>query len=123
MLMNLVQNALDAMQEQPEARLDIAAGETDANVWLTLRDYGPGIAEADLGRVLDPFFTTKPVGKGTGLGLSISYGIVQDHGGQLSVDNHPQGGVVVRVELPRPATGSRPSSPPAPTHATEARRQ
>ncbi len=110
MLMNLVQNALDAMQEQPEARLDIAAGETDAGVWVTLRDYGPGIAEADLLRVLDPFFTTKPVGKGTGLGLSISYGIVQDHGGQLSIDNHPEGGVIVRVELPR-SDPQRPSPP------------
>ena len=103
-LMNLVQNALDAMQDSPEARLDIAAGQTDEGVWLTLRDHGPGIAEADLLRVFDPFFTTKPVGKGTGLGLSISYGIVQDHGGQLMIENHPGGGALVRVELPRTGT-------------------
>jgi len=54
--------------------------------------------------VLDPFFTTKPVGSGTGLGLSISYGIVQDHGGQLMIENHPGGGALVRVELPRTGT-------------------
>ncbi|MGB5831607.1 MAG: ATP-binding protein [Thiohalocapsa sp.] len=100
MLMNLVQNALDAMQDQPIARLDIAAGNSDGTAWLTLRDHGPGIAESDLLRVLDPFFTTKPVGQGTGLGLSISYGIVQDHGGHLTIDNHPQGGAIARVELP-----------------------
>jgi two-component system sensor histidine kinase HupT/HoxJ len=99
MLMNLVQNALDAMQDQPVARLEIAAGSDGDGVWITLRDHGPGIAEADLMRVLDPFFTTKPVGSGTGLGLSISYGIAQDHGGRLLIDNHPGGGALVRVEL------------------------
>jgi two-component system sensor histidine kinase HupT/HoxJ len=99
-IMNLVQNALDAMQEMVDARLDIAATALADAVTFTLRDYGPGIDESDLVRVLDPFFTTKPVGQGTGLGLSISYGIVRDHGGQLSVDNHPDGGVVVTVLLP-----------------------
>jgi two-component system sensor histidine kinase HupT/HoxJ len=99
-LMNLVQNALDAMQDQPEARLAIAAGRADGQVWLTLRDHGRGIAEADLVRVFDPFFTTKPVGQGTGLGLSISYGVIRDHGGELSIDNHPDGGVLVRMTLP-----------------------
>jgi two-component system sensor histidine kinase HupT/HoxJ len=106
-LMNLVQNALDAMQDQPEARLDIAAGRTDGQVWLTLRDHGRGIAEADLVRVFDPFFTTKPVGQGTGLGLSISYGIVKDHGGELTIDNHPGGGVLVRMTLPAPEATPR----------------
>jgi len=106
-LMNLVQNALDAMQDQPEARLDIAAGAADGQVWLTLRDHGRGIAEADLVRVFDPFFTTKPVGQGTGLGLSISYGIVRDHGGELTIDNHPGGGVLVRMTLPA-AEATRP---------------
>lgn len=99
-LMNLVQNALDAMQEQPEARLEIAAGGDERQVWLSLRDSGPGISEADLLRVMDPFFTTKPVGQGSGLGLSISYGIVRDHGGELSIENHPEGGVLARIVLP-----------------------
>jgi two-component system sensor histidine kinase HupT/HoxJ len=99
-LMNLVQNAVDAMQETPAARLRIAADRAGETAWVTMRDCGPGIAEDDLLKVFDPFFTTKPVGKGTGLGLSISYGIVRDHGGQLSVDNHADGGVIVRLELP-----------------------
>lgn len=99
-IMNLVQNALDAMQDRDSARLEVAAGRGESGIWLTLRDTGPGIAESDLLKVLDPFYTTKPVGKGTGLGLSISYGILQDHGGELSLENHPEGGLIARVLLP-----------------------
>jgi signal transduction histidine kinase len=51
-------------------------------------------------RNIEPFFTTKPVGQGTGLGLSISHGIVERHGGRLTVDCPPEGGTVFRVELP-----------------------
>jgi two-component system sensor histidine kinase HupT/HoxJ len=99
-VMNLVQNALDAMQERDSARLEVAAGRDERGVWLSVRDTGPGIAEADLLKVMDPFYTTKPVGKGTGLGLSISYGILQDHGGELTLENHPEDGLIARVLLP-----------------------
>ncbi|XBP68350.1 ATP-binding protein [Polaromonas hydrogenivorans] len=73
---------------------------TGNRVRLRLRDNGPGIAAEHLSRIFDPFFTTKPVGKGTGLGLSISYGIVEQHGGVLSVSNHPGGGAEFLLELP-----------------------
>jgi two-component system sensor histidine kinase HupT/HoxJ len=99
-VMNLVQNALGAMQERDSARLEVAAGRDERGVWLSVRDTGPGIAEADLLKVMDPFYTTKPVGKGTGLGLSISYGILQDHGGELTLENHLEGGLIARVLLP-----------------------
>jgi two-component system sensor histidine kinase HupT/HoxJ len=99
-VMNLVQNAIDATAHEPEARITVRGGVAGATVWLTVRDNGPGIAEADLVRVFDPFFTTKPVGQGTGLGLSISYGIVADHGGTLTVRNHPDGGAEFRIEFP-----------------------
>ena len=68
---------------------------------VTLRDNGPGIAPEHMLRILDPFFTTKPVGKGTGLGLSISYGIVEQHGGRLSARNAAEGGAEFVLELPQ----------------------
>ncbi|HSO82306.1 sensor histidine kinase [Thiocapsa sp.] len=100
-LMNLVQNALDAMRDAAQPpRLSISAGQDATTVWLSVRDNVPGIDEQDLSRIFDPFFTTKPVGQGTGLGLSISYGIVADHGGSLTAENHPDGGAEFRLELP-----------------------
>ena len=99
---NLIQNAVDAMEGHDEPRLDISArGEADA-VCVCVRDHGPGIADADLIRVFDPFFTTKDVGKGTGLGLYVSYGLATEQcGGSLQVRNHPQGGAEFRLQLPR----------------------
>jgi two-component system, NtrC family, sensor kinase len=61
-------------------------------------DSGPGMQ--DTHRVFDPFYTTKPVGKGTGLGLSICYGIISEHGGEISVKNAAGQGAAVRVSLP-----------------------
>jgi two-component system sensor histidine kinase HupT/HoxJ len=99
-VMNLIQNAVDATAGRAGARLAITA-EREAG-WLRLRftDNGPGIDPAALPRIFDPFFTTKPVGQGTGLGLSISYGIVEQHGGRLSAANTPGGGAVLTLELP-----------------------
>jgi two-component system, NtrC family, sensor histidine kinase HupT/HoxJ len=99
-MMNLIQNAVDATAGRSGARLVITA-EQDA-AWLRLRftDNGPGMDPGVLPRVFDPFFTTKPVGQGTGLGLSISYGIVEQHGGRLSADNVAAGGAVLTLELP-----------------------
>jgi len=99
-LMNLVQNAVDAIECQPTRRLEIEGRRGEDDVMLIIRDTGPGIAPEISSRIFDPFFTTKPVGKGTGLGLSISYRIVQEHGGALSAANHPQGGAVMTLTLP-----------------------
>ncbi|NMM11777.1 MAG: PAS domain-containing protein [Polaromonas sp.] len=100
-LMNLLQNALDAAtgigRTPPEVWIDMDVNS--ARLQLRLRDNGPGIAPEHLSHLFDPFFTTKPVGKGTGLGLSISYGIVEQHGGTLSVHNHPDGGAEFLLEL------------------------
>ncbi|GAB3493894.1 ATP-binding protein [Curvibacter fontanus] len=102
-LMNLLQNALDAAnsvgRSPPVVWIDTAL--INARVQLHLRDNGPGIAPEHLSRIFDPFFTTKPVGKGTGLGLSISYGIVEQHDGTLIVSNHPDGGAEFVLELPQ----------------------
>jgi two-component system, NtrC family, sensor histidine kinase HupT/HoxJ len=105
-IMNLLQNALDAATGAGRTRpvLWIETAAEGANVQLRLRDNGPGIAPEHLTHIFDPFFTTKPVGKGTGLGLSISYGIVEQHGGTLRAHNHPEGGAEFVLELPLAAT-------------------
>ncbi len=101
-LMNLVQNAYDATLGRPEPRLWVTARIGDGVVTMDFRDNGPGIAPDDLAKIFEPFFTTKPVGQGTGLGLAISYGIVERHGGELTAANHPEGGAVFSLQLPRP---------------------
>ena len=83
-LLNLINNALDAMEKQGGS-LEISSREEEGNLVIELADNGPGIPAANLGRIFDPFFTTKPVGKGTGLGLSICYGIVKKLGGEIEV--------------------------------------
>ena len=99
---NLVTNALDAMKDmdRPHIDLSVEAGQDDI-IEISVRDIGPGI-EADLmEKIFDPFFTTKGVNEGLGLGLSISYNVVQDCGGELVVENHPEGGAVFTVRLER----------------------
>jgi two-component system sensor histidine kinase HupT/HoxJ len=101
-MMNLIQNAYDAANTQGDKtpQLQITLQRDGASVQLRFADNGPGIAQAHLSRIFDPFFTTKSVGKGTGLGLSISYGIVEQHAGQLTVENLPQGGAQFTLTLP-----------------------
>ena len=100
-LINLVQNAFDAMEGTEQPQLDLSVTSTDGLARVRVRDHGPGISEDNLLRVFDPFFTTKAVGKGTGLGLYISYGLATEQcAGALSVRNHPDGGAEFTLELP-----------------------
>lgn len=99
-MMNLIQNAADASAEAAAPRLVIRLEREGAHAVLDFTDNGSGIAPEHLSRVFDPFFTTKPVGKGTGLGLSISYGIVEQHGGALTVSSVPGQGASFRLQLP-----------------------
>ena len=69
-------------------------------VELRVSDSGHGIDAANLSRIFDPFFTTRDVGEGTGLGLSICYGIVRDHGGQITVESRPHEDTTFTVLLP-----------------------
>ncbi|MCT8947168.1 ATP-binding protein [Pseudomonas iridis] len=94
-LINLLRNALDAMQGKPCKRLEIRL-QADEQLWrLSVIDNGGGIAEEHLGQVFDPFFTTKPVGDGLGLGLAVSFAIVHESGGRLSVENGDSGATFI----------------------------
>ncbi|OAN49633.1 sensor histidine kinase [Magnetospirillum moscoviense] len=99
-LVNLVENALDAVAGRADPRVAIRAVAAGPQVAVEVADNGPGIGADDIGKVFDPFFTTKPVGQGTGLGLWISYGIVRDHAGSLEAANLPDGGACFRMSLP-----------------------
>lgn len=104
-ILNLVENALDATRETGNRHLIIHCAPHGHEIEILIRDFGPGLSPEHIHKIFDPFYTTKPVGDGTGLGLWISYEIVQDHGGQISVRNHPDGGAEFKVCLP--AFGTR----------------
>jgi len=88
---NLMINASDAMEEAVGSTIDISGAVLDESIVISIADNGPGIPQDLLDKIWDPFFTTKPVGKGTGLGLSISFGIIEAHGGRITVENTKTG--------------------------------
>ncbi|MEE8228869.1 MAG: ATP-binding protein [candidate division NC10 bacterium] len=101
--LNLLTNALDAIEGEGEVR--IAAFPAPGQVEVVLQDTGCGIPREHLARIFDPFFTTKDVGKGTGLGLAICQGILEQHGGSIEVRSDGLGtGTTVAVRLPVAAT-------------------
>ncbi len=98
-LLNLVQNAEQAMADSSNPRvLTVRLGEVGGRVRLEVSDSGPGIAPTVLPHIFDPFFTTKSTG--TGLGLWVSLTIVEQHGGELTAVNRPEGGAAFVVTLP-----------------------
>jgi len=103
-LLNLLSNARDAVEGG--GRIVVRTSAAEGHVTLEVVDDGVGIAEEDLPRIFDPFFSTKGRGKGTGLGLSISYGIVREHEGTMQVESVPGAFTRFRVELPVQAAAS-----------------
>ncbi|MBW8845315.1 MAG: hypothetical protein JF607_10105, partial [Burkholderiales bacterium] len=100
-VLNLVVNAAHAIDNGVRGTITLRTGcEGDAHVWLEVTDTGCGMPQAVLGRIFEPFYTTKPVGQGRGLGLSSSYGIVQKHGGRIDVHSQVGSGTTFRVTLP-----------------------
>lgn len=97
-IMNLVSNAIDAIEN--EGAITISTGAAADQFVIAVADTGRGIPEHLRERVLDPFFTTKPVGMGTGLGLSITYSIVQKHRGTLELQPAAGGGTVATIRFP-----------------------
>ena len=122
-LNNLVINALEALEGVAAPRLEIATraeqGGDAGYAVVTVCDNGPGIQRELLGRVFDPYVTSKP--KGTGLGLAIVKKIVEEHGGRIDADNRPEGGARIRVVLP--VTDSTRSAPGARERRGELRRE
>ncbi|HJU05968.1 MAG TPA: ATP-binding protein, partial [Nitrospiraceae bacterium] len=107
-LINLLTNARDAVQGAPKKAVHIGSALEGSDVTVTVADTGSGIPKDLQARIFDPFFTTKDVGKGTGLGLSISYGIIQDHGGEITVESIPASGAKFTVRLPLAPDPSQP---------------
>jgi two-component system NtrC family sensor kinase len=104
--MNIVLNAVDAMNGRGRLTLTTKESEPAGFVDIGISDTGCGIPPENIDRIFDPFFTTKGVGHGTGLGLSVSYGIVQSHQGDITVTSAAGAGATFTVSLPV-AEGSR----------------
>jgi signal transduction histidine kinase len=98
MLLNILNNAMDAVEESAKREIRVSASRQNGRVMVQFDDSGPGFT--DINRAFDPFYTTKPVGKGTGLGLSICYGIAQECGGEITLANRQPYGARVDLELP-----------------------
>jgi two-component system C4-dicarboxylate transport sensor histidine kinase DctB len=99
-LVNLIGNALDAVADSPDKRVEIDAKYCGGDIVLCVRDHGPGLSDDTLAHIFEPFFTTKPPGKGLGLGLALSVEVINEMCGKLSADNAPDGGARFFVRLP-----------------------
>ncbi|MBB5057667.1 PAS domain S-box-containing protein [Granulicella aggregans] len=115
-ILNLMLNARDAMHGTPSARLHISTEISNSRICLRIKDSGAGIEREHLHRIFDPFFTTKVKPqpgqhKGTGLGLAVTYGIMQEHGGKISVDSEVGVGTTFTLDFPAPAATPAASQP------------
>ncbi|MCC0009658.1 MAG: PAS domain-containing protein [Hyphomicrobiaceae bacterium] len=99
-VVNLVQNAVDVLADQPSPRVVISARVNEDVLEISVKDNGTGIRREHFDKIFEPFFTTKPIGQGTGLGLYVSYGIALKHGGNLTAANNEQGGATFTLEVP-----------------------
>ncbi|MFO8014725.1 MAG: HAMP domain-containing sensor histidine kinase [Phycisphaerae bacterium] len=109
-LVNLMRNALDALEEIEPDRRTLTLRTNRQNGWgvVEVTDTGPGIPPEQIEHLFEPFFTTKPVGKGTGLGLATSYGLVQRMGGEIEVKSEPGQGATFLIRWPIDAGTSYP---------------
>jgi signal transduction histidine kinase len=99
-VLNIVMNGAEAMSPNPleQRKLILRTQRKDHSIWVTARDFGPGIDKQNLERVFQPFFTTK--GTGLGMGLAICSSIIKDHRGRIWAENNPDGGTTLFIELP-----------------------
>ncbi len=99
-ILNLITNALDAMTDWGELKINTDTTNDENNLILAFIDNGAGIKKENLAKIFDPFYTTKRPGKGTGLGLSLSYKIIEKHKGNISVKSEPYEGTQFTIYLP-----------------------
>lgn len=99
-LVNILLNAVDAMQETENPSIRIRTWQENKVAKIAITDYGKGIPEEEQNRIFEPFFTTKEVGSGTGLGLSVSHGIITKMGGTIEVDSTTGRGATFTITLP-----------------------
>jgi len=99
-VMNLVMNARQSISQTGRITVSTLYDKRNHKITIVVEDTGSGIPPHVVTRIFDPFFTTKPTGQGTGLGLSVSYGIVKEHGGEITVDSESEKGSLFSVTLP-----------------------
>ncbi len=101
-LSNLILNACQAMEDQSpnERNITVSLAQDGVEAVMKIADSGPGISAENLGKIFEPFFSTKATGKGTGLGLSMCHGIIQQHHGQISVTSKVGEGAEFEIRLP-----------------------
>jgi signal transduction histidine kinase len=104
-ILNIIKNSTDSMDENGILVIETAISNDGRNVTMKFTDNGSGISKEDLGRIFDPFYTTKAYGEGMGMGLSISYGIVNNHGGKISAESELSKGTKITVSLPAIGSG------------------
>ena len=95
---NLFVNALHACDSK--GLLTISSQQINSNIVINIKDNGQGIAEKEITKIFDPFYTTKPIGEGTGLGLPVSHGIIEKHGGKIDVESEINVGTCFKIILP-----------------------
>ena len=98
MLLNLYLNAIDAMEAQGVLKISSWFNPASSTIHISVSDSGKGIAESDLPKIFDPYYTTKPTG--TGLGLAIVHNILEAHQGKIKVDSNPGVGTLVTLQIP-----------------------
>jgi len=96
--MNLLVNAAQAIENHGE--INVKTWHEEDNIFISISDTGCGIEEDKIGRIFEPFYTTKEVGKGTGLGLSITYDIIRKHNGAIQVKSKPGEGTTFTIKIP-----------------------
>ncbi|NWF88447.1 MAG: 4Fe-4S dicluster domain-containing protein [Ignavibacteriaceae bacterium] len=100
-LLNLINNACEAMSDSENKVIDIKLSSDNNSIEAEISDHGCGIPQENFGKIFTPFFTTKKIGKGTGLGLAISYGIIKMHRGDISFKSEVGKGTTFKLKLPK----------------------